>query len=546
MITVTTNVASLLARRNLSKSTNSLNTAIERLTTGYRINSAKDDAAGTGITIDMDVKLSSNEVVQNNVEMGVSLLNTAEGNLNLIKDKVQRCRNLCEQALNGTYDSDSQEAINTELGQLVDTVNNVRETTKFNGINLFANGEVNPVRSTGFIASVETQNATVTIDATATTVAEAESALRTALSSSGIIGISNELGLQALANVVNGTNDTANNCSGKTIVLTDDIDLGSISNWTPIGTNASRNFSGTFNGNGHTVSNMTCSGNQYLGLFGYARRGTLSNTGVVNASVSGTNYVGGLVGETDTSLAITNCYVIGNISGELSVGGLVGDLRQSSVIDSYAAGTVSGDYCIGGLIGITFEASVTRSNAYTTTSGTLEIGGFVGRKNGTNTFTGNTYIDDSTGQAVGNVDGDVGGITLLETPKINLQIGADGTENSRLNVSFDLNLWALNSILTSPSSRGNLATLDSILSNITKVETQIGVGLNRLESVQESLQTQQKTLTAARSVVKDADVSQESARFIRSQILQQASASLLTVANQSPSLLLSLVNGMTR
>jgi len=107
-----------------------------------------------------------------------------------------------------------------------------------------------------------------------------------------------------------------------------------------------------------------------------------------------------------------------------------------------------------------------------------------------------------------------------------------------------LDLSSLNSIIATPSSAGNISTLDTILSSITSVETQIGTGLNRLESVQESLQTQHQTLSSALSVVRDADVSQESARYIRSQILQQASASLLTTANQSPSLLLSLINGM--
>ena len=137
MITVNTNLASMLVQKNFGSATNSLNTAIERLTTGFRINSAKDDAAGKGVAIDMNVKLSSNEVAQNNVSMGVSLLNTAEGNLNLIKDKVQRCRNLCEQAMNGTYDSDSQNAIRSELTQLVEQINQIKETSEFNGIALF-------------------------------------------------------------------------------------------------------------------------------------------------------------------------------------------------------------------------------------------------------------------------------------------------------------------------------------------------------------------------------------------------------------------------
>ena len=538
MITVNTNLASMLVLKNFKSSTNSLNTAIERLTTGFRINSAKDDAVGKAVSIDMDVKLSSNEVVQNNVAMGISMLNTAEGNVNLIKNSVQRCRNLCEQALNDVYDTESQNAVKAELTQIVAQINQTKSTAEFNGISLFEGGSPS-VAQTGFKAAVETQNATVVIDETATTVAEAETALRTALEQEGaVIGISNELGLQALANVVNGFGGSANNCSGKTIVLTDNINLNDIQ-WHAIGDNTHK-FKGNFDGNGHSILNMTVTGTNYVGLFGFIEGSTIANTALINATVSGTNYVGGLVGSAGLKSSVTNSYATGSVSGTSSVGGLVGNAYSNS--------------------------SVTDSTAYTAVSGTgSNIGGFLGfNNNNTTTLSNNKYVDDSPGRAIGNVSGlNPSGVTLdtSETPPssgggssgssgggsaITLQIGLDGGVNSQITFNLGLDLSGLDSILSNPASGSNLATLDTILSNITSVETQIGAGLNRLESVQDSLLTQQKTLTAARSIVMDADVSQESARYIRSQILQQASASLLTVANQSPSLLLSLINGMIR
>ena len=552
MITVNTNLASMLVQKNFKTSTNSLNTAIERLTTGFKINSAKDDATGKGVAIDMDVKLSSNEVAQNNVSMGVSLLNTAEGNVNQMKSLVQRCRDLCVQARNGTYDTDSQNAIKSELTQLVAQANQIKDTAEFNGIELFS-GVAAP---SGFLAEVVTQNATVVIDEGVSTVDAAKAALNAALGTSGaVIGISNELGLQALAQVVN----SGTNCSGKTIVLTDDIDLGSIANWTPIGS-SSNTFEGIFNGNGHTISNMTISSSSgYLGLFGCINNGTISNAAVIRASVTGTGTglrFGGLVGEIDNG-SIINSYVSGTVSGRSNVGGLIGSAGHISIINSYATGMVSGNGTIGGLIGITNSVSITNSVAYTSVSATSSfVGGFIG-KNSNTTFTNCTYVDNSSGHAVGSITGEVAGITLntSATPPssgggsssaIILQVGLDGTSNSQISLNLGLDLSALNSILTTPSSASNIATLDSILSSITSVETQIGTGLNRLESVQESLQTQHQTLSSALSVVRDADVSQESARYIRSQILQQASASLLTTANQSPSLLLSLISGMTR
>ena len=404
------------------------------------------------------------------------------------------------------------------------------------------------------------------------------------MSSSGVIGISNELGLQALANVVNGTNGAANTCSGKTIVLTDNVNLRGIDNWTPIGNNSYR-FKGTFNGNGYHISDMSVSGSTCVGLFGYVENSEINNLSIINTAVSGTgNWVGGLVGYARNS-TITNCYVTGTVSGN-AVGGLVGYVSgPSTIIDSYANGSVSGGSNVGGLVGVVGGNSII-SGSYATGSvlgtgnfvgglvgyassttisgshacnfvvGPTSVGGFIGYTNNVNMLdlSSNTYIDNThNGLAIGAETTNPSGVQYDAnyTPPsggsssaITLQIGLDGSSDSRLTLNLGLDLSILSSIVSDPAGSSNLTTIDNLLSSITSLETNIGAGLNRLESVQDSLVTQQKTLTAARSIVQDADVSQESARYIRSQILQQASASLLTVANQSPSLLLSLINGM--
>lgn len=114
-ITINTNLASLTAQRNLSAATTGMNTAMERLSTGYRINSGKDDAAGSAVSTLMEAQISGYDVAESNATMGLSLLDTAEGVLDIVSDYLQRIRDLTEQAANGTYGTSSMQAIRTEV-----------------------------------------------------------------------------------------------------------------------------------------------------------------------------------------------------------------------------------------------------------------------------------------------------------------------------------------------------------------------------------------------------------------------------------------------
>ena len=119
---INTNLASMLVQHSLDKSTNALNNAIEKMTTGFRINSAKDDAAGYAIAKGMDVKLSSYEVASENVAMANSLISTATSSMDILQTHLQRVRDLSEQAANGTYGDDSRQAIQTEINQRVEEI----------------------------------------------------------------------------------------------------------------------------------------------------------------------------------------------------------------------------------------------------------------------------------------------------------------------------------------------------------------------------------------------------------------------------------------
>lgn len=139
-LTINTNMASLQAQHALSSSTKSLNSSIQRMTTGYKINSAKDDAAGLAVANKMKVKLSSVSVAESNVQLGSSMLDTIEGNYEVIQDHLQRIRDLTEQSANGTYSTDSLTAISSEISQRLDEITRVANSTEYNGLYLL-NGD---------------------------------------------------------------------------------------------------------------------------------------------------------------------------------------------------------------------------------------------------------------------------------------------------------------------------------------------------------------------------------------------------------------------
>ena len=144
-LTINTNMGSLLVQQSMASATDRLNQSIERMTTGYKINSAADDAAGYFVSRTMQVQLSSNSVAQDNVAIGTSLLSTAESNYDLITTHLQRIRDLTEQAANGTYGEDSIEAIQSEVKARMLEIDRVANSCEFNGIKLMDGTQVNGI-----------------------------------------------------------------------------------------------------------------------------------------------------------------------------------------------------------------------------------------------------------------------------------------------------------------------------------------------------------------------------------------------------------------
>ncbi len=131
-ITINTNLASLTCQSYLRDATKGMNTAMERLSTGFRINSAADDAAGYAVSAGMEAKINGYDIIETNAQMGLDMLTTQEGVLDIINDYLQRIRDLTMQAANGTYGSASLDAISTEVVQRMDEINRLCQITDFN------------------------------------------------------------------------------------------------------------------------------------------------------------------------------------------------------------------------------------------------------------------------------------------------------------------------------------------------------------------------------------------------------------------------------
>lgn len=133
---INTNIASLNAQRNLNSSQNSLNTSLERLSSGLRINSAKDDAAGLAISSRFTTQINGLNQAVRNANDGISLAQTAEGALGASGDSLQRIRQLALQSANSTNSASDREALNAEVQQLLAEIDRVGQTTQFNGTNI--------------------------------------------------------------------------------------------------------------------------------------------------------------------------------------------------------------------------------------------------------------------------------------------------------------------------------------------------------------------------------------------------------------------------
>ena len=565
MINLNTNLGALIVQSNLKTSTNGLNIAIERMTTGFKINHAKDNAAGYSIATKLSSELSSYDVALDNASMGLDMLTTAQDSLDLITSHYQRMRDLAEQAANGTYGADSLKAIQSEIDARKAEIERIVANTEYNRIKLFAEEDgtnAAPISTFNLLH----QTTKIAVDESKRVINQ------TTFTKGETYFVTNSDDLVKLQDLVNSRVDTTD----VTFELTSNIDMKGI-NFRGIGASISQSFKGDFKGNNHVISNLTINTTEdYVGLFGYVYHGSIDSMGLENCDISGDEIGGGLVGHLSCG-SITNSYATGIVTGTTRVGGLVGIVDDGSITNSYATGSVTGTVShVGGLAGYVYDgSSITNSYATGSVTGTTNVGGLVGAAYYSPTING-YYDTQKTGQTVGvgsgTYNGTVTGVTIAELEvlikngtlpqynygggtgggtgggvfggsyEVTLQVGINSDKSSSITVDVGIGKIDLNiDVTTSDGARNALTKLDEYLKSISEKQTQLGSAYNRLESVIESIGVSIDNLTSTRSTIQDADIAEESSAYIRNQILQQAAATLLATANQTPSIALQLL-----
>ena len=518
------------------------------MSTGFKINHAKDNAANYSINTKLSSKLSSYYAAQDNASMGLDMMTSAMENLDLISSHLSRIRNLAEQAANGTYSGESLRAIQSEVDGRLAEGQRIIQNSNYNGIQLFQTPEKES--ESKFIKEV-------------VRLSEEEALAQ------GYTLIKTADELQAMQD----------NLSGKYILM-NDIDLAGY-DWTAVGT-YDNCFAGEFNGNGYVISNLTINEptKQYQGLFGWGDgRTSYSNVGLENVNVKGYNYTGGLIG--GGAVYIDNCYVTGVVSGDYYVGGVIGKLdgvnfpatncytscdvvgtnyvggiigdRCSYMYDSFSTGFVTGNNYVGGLIGDTY-GDVKNCYSLSKVQGIKYAGSLIGcyRSSADSTITDCGY-DASINPGLPAIGLNKAGFdesTLISDYKIarpvlpniiTFQIGIASGDSSQMSFDLEFTLDLSIEISDSESARKALNQIDELMAKINQRQTEFGSAYNRLESALETIGVHIDNLTSTQSTIRDADIAEESSAYIRNQILQQASATLLATANQTPAIAMQLL-----
>ena len=143
-VVINTNVDALKIQSLLNTSTNKMSTTMQKMSSGLKILSAKDDAAGTVISAKMQVQLNGNQIAQKNVQNANALLSTAEGNLDVVEDNISRIRDLTLQAKNGTYSEEEIKAMQDEVEQRIAEIDRINNSAEYSSLRLFGDGGDTP------------------------------------------------------------------------------------------------------------------------------------------------------------------------------------------------------------------------------------------------------------------------------------------------------------------------------------------------------------------------------------------------------------------
>jgi len=486
-ITINSNIASLNAQLNLSTSKNALDTSMQRLSSGLRINSAKDDAAGLAISDRMSSQIRGLAQATRNANDGISLAQTAEGAMQESTDILQRMRELSVQAGDGSNSDTDRASMQKEVSQLQQELNRISTSTSFNGKNLLDGSFTSQSFQVGASSG---QTIAFSIGGTSATQLGTN-----AIQAGGTAGSINTASLAA-TNTVVGSATTINGYLG------------------------SKSFTDANHDSAKTIAADI--------------NAITSNTGVSATAVTNANITAAATGAISFTLQGSNTTAV-TISGNISS---VNDLTTiSDAINAQSGNT-----------GITASLSASKGAILLQDSqgDDIKIAGATGT-----TALGVTGVaaDGSTlsGAAVAVTSAapaaTIGGNVTLNSTGSYSVTGADVTVIAAANVNSTLQSVSGIDISTQAGATKALSTIDSALSSIDNSRANLGAVQNRFQDTISNLQNISENVTAARSQIMDTDIASETANMTKDNILQQAGVSILVQANQQPQLALTLLKG---
>jgi len=486
---INTNVASLNAQRNLNASQSSLDVALQRLSSGLRINSAKDDAAGLAISTRFTAQIRGLNQAARNANDGISLAQTAEGALGEVTNNLQRLRELAIQSANATNTSTDRASLQSEAAQLVAEITRVATQTQFNGLNLLD-------------GSFTTQNFQVGANANQViAVAAIADSRASALGSNVLVTNGTAVAPAAGSVVVDTAANTATNGNGVT---------------------AETNL--TITTNGGTTSAISYAADSSAAQIASALNAAAGGVGVTATATNST---------TLASLSAAGTVTF-TLNGQ-AISAAVADQNDLSSLVSSING-------VQGTTGVTASFSSTSSKASislaTSDGRNIVISGYgnTGAVGATVAVGGATVTEGASDSVV------VTGAVSLSSSKGPISVANSNADVFGATNSSFISVAALD-ISTAANAQNAIGALDAALNQVNTTRGDLGAYQNRFSSAIASLQTTSENLSASRSRILDADFAAETANLTRAQILQQAGTAMLAQANAIPNNVLTLLRG---
>jgi flagellin len=543
------NINAMNANRQLGMTNTSGAKSMEKLSSGYRINRAGDDAAGLSISEKMRGQIRGLKMASKNAQDGISLIQTAEGALNETHAILQRMRELADQSANGTNTNEDRGAIQDEITQLKEEVDRIGNTTEFNTMKLL-NGSLKAAGGSAIGADSTVGAAISKLTAGKMTGANA---LKGDWSGANLTFGKDELTIDGQRIEVNWdtllTTDDRNLLNSNLSAATD-ATLSSISDKIVGAINTAIDNSGK---NVAHVSGYLDGANKLVLESG--TKGVKSEV-TVSAVAAGTSIAGKLLSQTDGAVSAaknvgTATYNGSNIGGNSKI-----DMKVNGILMELDTGAGINNGATMSTVATQLQTQINASiGAYNGTTGKSDgEDGFIRDVTVTVTDDGRLNIQSESGPVeFMDRDGSTAaadlGLSQAQTEAagnggMTLQIGANRGQTMTFGIddmrSANLGISGLD-VSTQAGASNSLDTLDTAIKSVSEQRSALGAAQNRLEHTIKNLDTSAENLQASESRIRDTDMAKEMMQFTKNNILQQAAQAMLAQANQAPQGVLQLL-----